>query len=163
MSLLAACTNSDVISRQYASLDDAKQDIEKGWIPSILPPSTTAIRDTHDLDLNIGSGTFLYNPQEFDTLMNGASRKLPSNPRGVPNEQELQKWRDKGYFIRTYMTEDTFFIVAANLQGDGHYWMALQRPNKALQLTPSREALLSFDRPSFPFTRHLSCASVRGS
>ena len=68
--------------------------------------------------------------------MNGASRKPPINPRGVPTENQLRKWKDNKYFIRTLMTEDTLFIVAANLEGDGHYWMALQTTEQGAAANP---------------------------
>jgi hypothetical protein len=124
---LVGCSDTDTVSRDYKSLAEAQEDIQKGWIPPFLPPSAYSISDSHDLDINVGSGTFRFEPKEFDALMNGLSTPVPNNARFVPSKGELQKWKDKGYFVRETFIEDTVWIVAANASGEGRYWMALQR------------------------------------
>ena len=58
MLALVGC-NEDVRSN-HPTLIDAKSDIEKGWIPPVLPASTVKINESHDLDLNTGHGTFSF-------------------------------------------------------------------------------------------------------
>lgn len=123
--LLMSC--SDSISRSYATLKEAQEDMAKGWIPPILPPSAHSIRDSHDLDSNMGDGTFRFAPNEFDILVNGTSPRSPGTSRGVPSSQSMEKWKAEGFVIREYLDGDTLFVIAAHPSGEGRYWMALQR------------------------------------
>jgi hypothetical protein len=124
--LLTSCSDLDTVSRSYVNLAQAREDIDKGWIPSILPASTYFINDSHDLDINIGHGTFRFNPTDIAALTNHTS-VLPSNPKGVPSKEDLDGWSEKGFFISEYFEDDSIFVIAAHPNGTGRYWMALQR------------------------------------
>jgi hypothetical protein len=56
--LLAGC--GDIVSDHYANYEEAKKDrlFERGWLPDILPMSTTNIKTVNDLDLNKSRGSF---------------------------------------------------------------------------------------------------------
>lgn len=117
---LPACF-SDQMSSSHNSRADALGDIERGWIPSVLPESTTIVRETHNLDTNVGHGTF-----EIDAAGSGALKKvllpLPSELEigGTPSRSDLEK---NGYAF--YSWED--FVIAVNWQEhQGHFWTGPQ-------------------------------------
>ena len=57
-SLTVGC---DVVTSNYETMQDARNDrlFERGWLPDILPDSTTSIRTSNDLDINTSVGEFL--------------------------------------------------------------------------------------------------------
>jgi hypothetical protein len=46
--LLAACDDLEVVTNTYATAEEARAAIERGWIPGILPPGAHDIREAHD-------------------------------------------------------------------------------------------------------------------
>ena len=62
---LSSC--SDVVTRKYATLDDARRDrlFERGWLPDILPPSARQIRVSSNVDVNTADGEFSFDPKDF--------------------------------------------------------------------------------------------------
>ena len=62
---LGSC--SDVVTRTYATLDDARRDrlFERGWVPDILPPSARQIRVSSNVDVNTVDGEFSFDPKDF--------------------------------------------------------------------------------------------------
>jgi hypothetical protein len=62
---LSSC--SDVVTRTYATLDDARRDrlFERGWLPDILPLSARQIRVSSNLDINTADGEFSFDPAHF--------------------------------------------------------------------------------------------------
>jgi hypothetical protein len=65
--LLSLSSCSDVVTRTYATLDDARRDrlFERGWLPDILPPSARQIRVASDLDVNTADGEFSFDLEHF--------------------------------------------------------------------------------------------------
>ena len=65
--LLSLSSCSDVVTRTYATLDDARRDrlFERGWLPDILPPSARQIRVSSNLDVNTADGEFSFDPEHF--------------------------------------------------------------------------------------------------
>ncbi|QXC58818.1 hypothetical protein KSS82_12345 [Vibrio mimicus] len=57
--VLAGC--SDTVKHHYANYQQAQADhlFEKGWLPPILPSSTTQIELINDLDSNRSEGSFV--------------------------------------------------------------------------------------------------------
>ncbi len=56
--LVLACASCERVDTAYPSTRDAQADgaIDRGWVPSQLPPSARDIREWHDLDTNRGFG-----------------------------------------------------------------------------------------------------------
>lgn len=44
----SACRDLDVVTNTYTTMDEARQAVERGWIPSILPAGAHDIREAHD-------------------------------------------------------------------------------------------------------------------
>lgn len=65
--LLCACDlPSDTVESEYATLAEARQDdlFDRGWLPDILPPSAHDIRTRNNLDHNISTGEFSFDPRD---------------------------------------------------------------------------------------------------
>lgn len=57
----------DIVCTRYPSLAAARADgqFEKGWLPDVLPASTTYIRTKNNLDLNVSEGMFRFDPYHY--------------------------------------------------------------------------------------------------
>jgi hypothetical protein len=73
----AAC---DVVASKYANLDEARKDrlFERGWLPEILPTSTTNIVASNNLDLNTSEGAFRFAPGDSDELRQRTQQGAPA-------------------------------------------------------------------------------------
>jgi hypothetical protein len=69
--VVASACAGDVISDHYATLQDAKTDqlFERGWLPDILPASSRDIHVAFNIDTNVSSGEFHFDPAEFKFLL----------------------------------------------------------------------------------------------
>lgn len=68
---------------RYPTLLAARADkqLDQGWLPAILPPSTTDIRIINNLDLNTSSGDFDFHPAEYRLIV---ARTGPYRPIAAP-------------------------------------------------------------------------------
>jgi hypothetical protein len=119
---LAACSDTDTISRSYASISEAQEDIEKGWLPPVLPASTYSISDSHNLDQNVGGGTFRFDPKDLKSF---AGKPFNGSKKTI-SQEEVKGWTGKGYQIGEYDDGDSIFIIAVHPSGEGIYWMELK-------------------------------------
>lgn len=69
--LLALATGCDVVTSNYATLQDARDDslFGRGWLPDILPESTVSIRTSNDLDINTSEGEFTVAVRDVDVFI----------------------------------------------------------------------------------------------
>ena len=44
----SACGDLEVVTNTYATAEEARPAVDRGWIPSILPPGAHDIREAHD-------------------------------------------------------------------------------------------------------------------
>jgi len=60
----------EIQSSYYANLPAARLagEIERGWVPEILPAGSTDITETHNLDTNVGMGTFRFPSADLDAF-----------------------------------------------------------------------------------------------
>lgn len=123
---LAGCFYSHEVSRSYSTLAEAKEDIEKGWIPDCLPPSTHSISDTHDLDLNLGEGSFEFAPEEFALFQTHPAATNSDLASRHPVSREWPALKKAGYLFLTVPE----FIVAVHPSGKVRYWFNLKWPGK---------------------------------
>ena len=49
--------------------------IERGWVPEFLPSASAEIFETHDLDTNVGTGSFIFPSADLDAFK-GQARQL---------------------------------------------------------------------------------------
>lgn len=119
--LLAGC--SDVVESSHPTIADAKQDIERGWIPTILPDSTVQIRESHDLDTNVGHGTFIFGASDAEQFR----ASLPALPTDAVIQRvsipRVQMERD-GY---TFYRHNDFYLAVDWSRRRGEFWLAYSR------------------------------------
>lgn len=119
--LLAGC--SDVVESSHPTITAAKEDIQRGWIPEILPDSTSQIRESHNLDLNIGHGTFLFgvtNAQQF----RAALVALPVDAV-IPGFKVPRAQREREGFA--FYRHNGFYLAVDWSRGRGEFWRGLSR------------------------------------
>jgi hypothetical protein len=63
--------NMDTVTSEYATYEDAVADnlFDRGWLPHFIPASATDIVTSNNLDLNISTGEFRYDPADADTFL----------------------------------------------------------------------------------------------
>ena len=88
MMFLSAC--SDIVNESYGSFADADANgaCQRGWIPSFVPHSATAIQATHNLDTNQQWLTFQVTPadlQEIRAKLTPVAVEKSVSPRLVPS------------------------------------------------------------------------------
>ncbi|EGR0237036.1 hypothetical protein Q9884_004503 [Vibrio vulnificus] len=67
--VLAGC--SDIVQSHYDNYQQAQADqlFERGWLPDVLPVSTTQIEVANDLDNNTSQGSFLIAEKEMGQFL----------------------------------------------------------------------------------------------
>ncbi|HAS8321140.1 hypothetical protein D8T43_06545 [Vibrio vulnificus] len=67
--VLTGC--SDIVQSHYDNYQQAQADqlFERGWLPDVLPVSTTQIEVTNDLDNNTSQGSFLIAEKEMGQFL----------------------------------------------------------------------------------------------
>jgi hypothetical protein len=72
---------NDVQINKYDNLRQVKEDqaIQKGWVPTLLPPSAYDIEETHDNDTNQLFGRFYYKETDEKVVMTQLASLPESN------------------------------------------------------------------------------------
>ena len=123
LSLVVTTGCSDVVKSSHATLAAAKADIEMGWIPPVLPASTVQIRESHNIDTNIGHGTFVFLASDADQFRSVLSVLPPGEPIRrirIPREQMEQK----GF---NFYRHGDFYIAVNWSRSQGEFWLASSR------------------------------------
>jgi hypothetical protein len=99
----------DTVTSRYATLEEARADrlFERGWLPEVLPPSTTRIRTENQLDLNLSEGEFSFEPSEANVLFNKLSGGAPLASRLDGWEETVNSYTRRGYSAWSYRDEDS--------------------------------------------------------
>ena len=87
VALLFTGCSPDIVSNHYDTLADARAAglFAKGWLPEILPESSTGIRSSNDLDLNISTGRFRMSPADFAGF-------AAHSCEGAPSQSPIGNW-----------------------------------------------------------------------
>ena len=108
------------MTESYSTLAEAQDAIERGWIPPILPPSTTKIHDTHNLDSNIGNGSFQIDPREITYLEAHGAKPYPTDL--VAADPAKSRLLSQGFRFLLYSNEMSGWILAVHESGQGYFW-----------------------------------------
>jgi uncharacterized protein YeaO (DUF488 family) len=127
----ASCDNSvlsDVVRNDYADIAEAKQGqlFERGWLPNILPASTTQIVTKNDLDLNLSSGEFTMDPKDFSKFQ----AQLKECVKSRDNVEELLNYARKGYLPFCYASNASTWKFYIN-PTTGHCEYRMQTKKKS--------------------------------
>lgn len=92
--LLAGCR--DVVTSRYETRAEAEADrlFERGWLPSIIPPSSRGIVTRNDPDLNRSEGEFRFDRNEKTAFL--------QHLRRAPEEDHAsgEAWRYENWLFR---------------------------------------------------------------
>jgi hypothetical protein len=90
----------DIQSSHYANLAAARQSgiIERGWVPELLPASSTDISETHNLDTNAGTGTFKFPSADLDAFKAQAHQQASAEVKEVSTITSVVYSRDRSRF-----------------------------------------------------------------
>jgi hypothetical protein len=88
---LVACDDS--VSLNYATRADAEAEglFARGWLPEIIPPSSHHIVMRNDLDLNVSTGEFDFDPFEHDSFV-ALLERAPSRDDGESRAHAYEDW-----------------------------------------------------------------------
>ncbi len=102
---------SDVVESSYPTLDSARRDrlFDRGWLPEIIPPSTSRISVSSNLDLNTSWGSFEFHPKEWDLLEGRLTRGELSAPF-ADWQATVAENRDKGFQPWHHASADTRWV-----------------------------------------------------
>jgi hypothetical protein len=115
--LMAGC--SDKIESSHPTLASAKEDIQRGWIPPILPASAVQIHESHDIDVNIGHGTFVFGvegSEEFKTALT----PLPAGEKIGKGWIPRERMEREGYSFYSYRA---FYLAVDWSSRRGEFWI----------------------------------------
>lgn len=116
VTLLSGCTN-DVLSSSHASRADAADTISRGWIPSVLPDSAADINETHNLDSNVGHGTFQFGAADMHSFQ-AALSPIPACQSVIAKSRE--ELESSGFVFYTHGD----FDIAVNWEDrKGQFWL----------------------------------------
>ena len=67
---MLSLTGCDEVASSYATVPDARDNhlFDRGWLPDILPASARDISVTTDLDANLATGQFWFDPVDFPSF-----------------------------------------------------------------------------------------------
>jgi hypothetical protein len=97
--ILALCgCDPDTVSTRYATLDAAKADqlFQRGWLPDLLPTSSTKIRTNNNLDHNISEGAFSFDPAEANSFFARLAKGAPAASPLRDWEKTLRSYSSRG-------------------------------------------------------------------
>ncbi|WP_052356528.1 hypothetical protein [Faecalimicrobium dakarense] len=117
---------NDVSSSKFSSYQDAKTTIEQGWVPANMPSTAKEIYEVHNLDTNIGNGTFKLSESEakkfistLNPIKKGEVLKIESIDEKWWNKEEIKKNIENG---KLSLGEKDDFVFAINSNGTVYFW-----------------------------------------
>ncbi|MEI6460805.1 MAG: hypothetical protein WCO73_02540, partial [Verrucomicrobiota bacterium] len=90
----------EIQSSYYANLPAARLagEIERGWVPELLPAGSTDITEIHDLDANTGTGTFRFPSADLDAFKAQARRFAGADVKEASTITYVVYARDRSRF-----------------------------------------------------------------
>jgi hypothetical protein len=109
----------DTVRLHYPTLQAARADhvFDRGWLPDVLPPSSTDIRVTNNLDLNNSVGEFHFDPREYAALLDKTAPYHPGSTGGA----------DEDWFAKAAGEPDMRVV-----ESEGSRWLFLCLPEKGV-------------------------------
>jgi hypothetical protein len=114
---------SDIDSSSHATRAAASQDIERGWIPSVLPDSAVQICESHNLDTNVGHGSFGFGASDSDLFRAGLT-PLRADQSVRAHRATRSDFERRGY---TFYRYEDFEIAVDWSRHIGEFWLVFRR------------------------------------
>ena len=141
LTLLAAC--SDVVTTTYASKAAATEEglVARGWLPSVIPDSSTKIRTSNDLDLNISEGSFEFRAEDWSHFSAQLQVELPAKTPFADWQSIVRGYRSRGYSSGVYKQDHTIWVFFCKPQaGSCKYTMWLVREARSASAANRNDA-----------------------
>ncbi len=89
--MFAAC--DDTLRASYSTAAATRTDgaVKRGWLPQELPDSAFDITESHDLDSNTGSGSFLFKDADTDSFRAKLQPATPVDVQRLHNSERLRR------------------------------------------------------------------------
>jgi hypothetical protein len=118
--LVSGC--SDTVTAKYSDYLSAKTNkaFVTGWVPKILPRSSRQIEESHNLDTNIGQGTFSFSTFDSKTFEKQLT-PVSSNESFRGLQIESSTLEQNGYSF--YKFED-FYLAINWRRSNGRFWLS---------------------------------------
>lgn len=89
--LVVSCDDS--VPLVYSTRAEAEWDtpFARGWLPIIIPASCRAISMTNNIDLNLSSGEFVFDPTDHDEFVQQLMR-IPQHDKEGLAAYSFEKW-----------------------------------------------------------------------
>ena len=105
----------DTVECNYQTREDAVADrlFERGWLPSIIPASSSNIEVSSNLDINTSVCSFSFNPKEFDEFVRTIKNTTKQDTCWIGEYPRMQILSDRGYMSFYYRHSGTvwrFFV-----------------------------------------------------
>ena len=115
----------DTVERSYQTKEDAKADrlFERGWLPDIIPASSSDIQLRNNLDINTSVGSFNFNPEELDEFVRSITTNTDQDIRLMGEYPRMKFLSNQEYVSLYYRNNGTvwrFFIHPDS--GHCEYW-----------------------------------------
>lgn len=103
---------SDAIVQHYATLPEARQDrlFERGWLPDILPSTTTQLRIENDLDLNTSEGEFTFAVAQWPAFKENLAADVRPDVSLSNRSDHLESTIPAGYMSWRYQNNDSNWV-----------------------------------------------------
>ena len=90
----------DIKFSHHANLSSARRagEIERGWVPELLPAGSKDITEIHNLDTNTGTGTFRFPSADLDTFKAQARQLAGAEVKEVSAITYVVYARDRSRF-----------------------------------------------------------------
>ncbi len=115
----------DTVEQSYPTKHDARADrlFERGWLPTIIPDSSTNIEVSSNLDINTSTGSFSFNLKELDDFVRDIQSNTEQDTRFMGEYPRMEVLSKSGYMRFYYKHNGTiwrFFIHPH--RGVCEYW-----------------------------------------
>lgn len=121
-------THGEIQENRYAVYAEARESLDRGWLPPVLPRSATLIHEWHDLDTNQCFASFRFDRRERSTIEATLRRGVrptiridrdPSFASPLPLDPSKEQLESSGF--QFYWDRDVGFAINWN-NGIAYSW-----------------------------------------
>jgi hypothetical protein len=117
------CGCGDIKSSSHATRAAAEDTIEHGWIPCVLPASAVQIRESHNIDTNVGHGSFEFGASDAEQLRATLTPVAPEQPLRA-HRVSRSEFERRGY---TFYRHEDFNLAVSWSRRVGEFWLVYSR------------------------------------
>jgi hypothetical protein len=132
--MLAGCGDLEVVTNTYATAEEARPAVERGWIPDILPGGAHDIREAHDDAGSRRWGLFSFREEDADVLRSRLGEEISLTGLRADAPPRIEWWpillrgpldgeRLSATGLKGYSVSGQQLVLAVNWnQRRAYYW-----------------------------------------